>query len=182
MPSPLTMVAQKDTLRKAPHGTPTPNIRLVFLLLAGALLILFSLPKWKEVVRQNEDGEHEIQEWREDERMLELDRNDNAVQYRLVALVSKYYPCYLCKEGKVWVNAGETLKIGISTNPENRYGNTWIVENDIQFVIDVKGDLRTVRAAEINKIAQYPIWPENLNRPIDRRLIVPPFHRTIRLK
>ncbi len=175
------MVARSETLRHDPKQ-PFFDRKLLLLLLIGSIGLIFGIPKWKEVVRQNEDGDYELEDWREDERITELEKTDNAEQYRLVALVSGYYPCFFCKDKQAWINIGETLKIGITTVGTERYGLLWLKRNNVQYVVDVAGDLTTVRSAEIKKIADYPLWPENIKRPVEQRLVVPPFHRTVRLK
>lgn len=175
------MVIEKNTLPQKPKSPFSKRI-VYLLLLAGIMLIIFAIPKWEDVVKKNNAGDYELQDWRQDERIIELDRNDNAEQYRLIALQTGYYPCYLCEDKRIWINVGETLKIGITTNRTGRYSEEWLVQNKLRYFIDTIGDLGTVRRAEIIKIAKYPLWLENMKRPEAKRLIVPPFHRTIRLK
>jgi hypothetical protein len=175
------MVAQRN--QPTPEQKPSAHKRLVFLLLLiAAILLFFAIPKWEDVVKKGESGNYELQDWRLDERAIELDRNENAEQYRLLAQISRYYPCYLCKDKRIWINAGETLKIGITTNNTTRYTDAWLLKNDLTYFVDIEGNLATVRQAEIEKIANYPLWPENLKRPLSNRLVVPPLHKTVRLK
>ncbi|GJM34170.1 MAG: hypothetical protein DHS20C18_31710 [Saprospiraceae bacterium] len=175
------MVAQKNTM-DLEQKPPSPRTPGWIFLLAVIIAISLAIPKWKDVVRKNEDGDYELQEWRKDERYIELDRNENAEQYRLIAKVSGYYLCYLCENKRTWINMGETLKIGITTNKTERYRIEWLDKQKAYYFKDVEGDLATVRRAEIQKIAAYPLWPENLNRSKSERLVVPPFHKTVRLK
>lgn len=177
------MVARKEDIRSR-NETSSKGFLSFFLILAvfAFLILFFAKPSWKDVVRQDETGDYVLQDWREDERILERERNEEAEQYRLIAKVSGYYYCHFCTGQRIWMEKGETLKIGITTNKDVRYSESWLDQNSLLYVVDVVGDLATVRQAEIDKIAQYPLWPENLKRPEDMRLVVPPYHRTFRLK
>jgi hypothetical protein len=177
------MIAQKEKIRSQ-NETSSKDFPIYFFMLAvfAFLLLLFAKPSWKDVVRKDETGEYVLQDWREDERILELDRNEEAEQYRLIAKVSGYYFCYFCTDQRIWVEKGETLKIGITTNRNTRYTESWLEQNSLLYVVDLIGNLAIVRQAEIDKIAQYPLWPENLKRSEEMRLVVPPYHRTFRLK
>lgn len=177
------MVARKEDIRSQ-NETRSKGYQIFFLMLAvfTFLLLFFAKPSWKDVVRKDETGEYVLQDWREDERILELERNEQAEQYRLIAKVSGYYFCYFCTDQHIWIEKGETLKIGITTNKDTRYTESWLDQNSLLYVVDIKGDLATVRRAEIDKIARYPLWLENLKRPEEIRLVVPPYHGTFRLK
>lgn len=175
------MVSYSSTPKPDEKGGKSPRFMPPLLFLLTIAGIFFAI-KWKDVVRQRDDGSWELQEWRNEETQKEIERNDEAEQYRLLAISSGYYPCYFCPTGEIWINQGETLKIGTTTNPSTRYTAEWLQRENVRYHTDTVGDLATVRREEIRKIATYPLWPENMRRPKDQRLVVPPFHRTMRLK
>lgn len=153
-----------------------PGILILFLLLAMAAL------KWEDIARRLKDGSWELAEERQKEMEDSLERNENAEQYVLLAVVSGWYECYLCEGGKYWLNAGEIAKIGITTNPAERYSQQWLRSQRVEYVREVVGGLAKVRTAEINRIASYPFLPENMARPREKRLVVPVFHKTYALR
>ncbi len=161
----------------------TPNSRTKFnpapvvIGIAATLLLLAAL-KWEDVARRLKDGSWSLSEERQKEMEDTLERNENAEQYVLLATVSGWYKCYLCEEGRYWLNKGEIAKIGITTNPAERYSQRWLEDHRVEYIIEVEGGLATVRKAEIERIASYPFLPENMARPKEKRLVVPVFHKT----
>jgi len=165
------MVKQYSPPSPKPNRFP-PGAAILFVLLAMAAL------KWEDVARRLKDGSWGLARERQKEMDYTLDRNENAEQYVLIAVVSGWYECYLCEDGKYWLNKGEIAKIGITTNPAERYSQKWLENNLVEYVIEVEGDLAKVRKAEIERIGSYPFLPENMARPEEKRLVVPVFHKT----
>lgn len=163
---------------------PTPPRRRSFPIIIGiaAALLLLAALKWEDVARRLRDGTWALSEERQQEMEDTLDRNENAEQYVLLAVVSGWYECYLCEEGKYWLNEGEIAKIGITTNPAQRYSQQWLKDHRVSYHVETEGDLAKVRKAEIERIASYPFTPENMRRPKDKRLVVPVFHKTYLLR
>ncbi len=164
------------------HHYPPPKDRTPFVIGITILLLIIAALKWEDVVRQLNDGSWILTEERQRKVERTLDRNNNAEQYVLLAAVSGWYKCYLCEEGRYWLNAGEIAKIGITTNPAERYSQAWLERNNVEYIIEVTGNLAEVREAEIRRISGYPLLPENMRRPKEKRLVVPVFHKTIDLR
>lgn len=164
-------------VKHIPPTPPKPNPLPVIAGIAAVLLLLAAL-KWADVARRQKDGSWGLSEERQQEMENTLERNENAEQYVLLATTSGWYECYLCKDGVFWLNKGEIAKIGITTNPAERYSQRWLEDNRVEYIIEVEGNLATVRRAEIERIASYPLLPENMARPKEKRLVVPVFHKT----
>lgn len=167
----------KPTLNSRTKFNPAPVVIGIV-----AALLLFAALKWEDVARRLKDGGWGISEERQKEMEDTLERNENAEQYVLLATTSGWYECYLCKEGQYWLNEGEIAKIGITTNPAERYSQQWLKDHRVSYLVETTGDLATVRKAEIERIASYPFTPENMRRPKDKRLVVPVFHKTYLLR
>lgn len=173
--NPIPMVKQHSP--PPPKSSPwPPGITILLLALAMAAL------KWEDVARLLKDGNWGLAQERQEELEDTLERNENAEQYVLIATVSGWYECYLCEEGKYWLNEGEIAKIGITTNPAERYSQQWLKDHRVNYHVETEGDLAAVRKAEIERIASYPFTPENMKRPKDKRLVVPVFHKTYSLR
>jgi hypothetical protein len=164
------------------HHPVSPKNRTPLFVGVLTLILIVAALKWVDVVKKLADGAWVLTDERQDLRDGALDRNTNAEQYVLLAVVSGWYKCYLCPEGQYWLNEGEIAKIGITTNPMERYSEKWIQDNRVEYVREIVGDLTTVRKAEIERISTYPLTPENMTRPKEKRLIVPVFHKTYSLR
>ena len=162
------------------HTPPPPQQHSTLPIVIGivAALLLLAALKWEDVARRFKDGTWGLSEERQQQLDETLGRNEHAEQYVLIAAVAGWYKCYLCEEGIYWLNKGEIAKIGITTNPVERYAQKWLEDNRVEYIIEIEGDLARVRKAEIERIASYPFLPENMARPKEKRLVVPVFHKT----
>ena len=166
------------------HTPPPPQRHHTIPVVIGivAALLLLAALKWEDVARRFKDGTWGLSEERQQQLDETLGRNEHAEQYVLIAVVSGWYECYLCKQRKYWLNEGEIAKIGITTNRAERYSQQWLQEHRVRYHVEIEGDLAVVRKAEIERIADYPFTPENMSRPKNKRLVVPVFHKTYLLR
>lgn len=162
------------------HGQP-PFIKYLPIILLGFLLVFFAY-RWRDFVVQKQDGSYAIHPGRMDEAKKEKEKLENCEVYKLVALKSGWYMCHLCSQGSIYLNKGEVWKYGYSCSPETRYKKEWLQQMNLRYIPIFFGDMKECRAKEIELIRDYPLLPENMNRPEYLRLVVPPGSKTIKLR
>jgi len=106
----------------------------------------------------------------------------NCEQYVLRTNYSGFFPCFGCKSGKIWLNAGEVWRYGIAGigGEEARYpgknyykDGVWFLNfKDLTYTKEVVGTHAECLLAEQQKIFSYPALPEAVRREI--KLIRPP--------
>lgn len=143
---------------------------------------IYAALKFVEVVEKI-DGEWVLKKERQDEIDRMKNQQDDAELYYLYARVDGMYKCYLCEPSNmIYMNKGEILKIGMTTRDKTkRYGIDWLWNNRAVYKVKKRGDIATVRKAEIEAIGNYPLLPENIKRNHRTRLVVPPWHKSTSL-
>ena len=157
------------------------NTTFLILLLLSIFVLLFAVKRWEDVVKELPDGSFELTREHQESIDDRIDRiNNKAELYVLRALSNGYYFCPLCPEeatngnGQFFLYQGEVYKYGQTINPSDRYSKTELARWNLEYIELLVSDLTTVTTAETILMGAYPLLPENLKRPIARRLTVPP--------
>lgn len=153
---------------------------LLWLALIGIALSYWLLTdkKFEDVITTDSDGNLVLSEERQAELAQRQRKNsEEAEQYILIALAPGYRLCYLCPEGKAWLEAGEIAKIGVSTNGRRRYSRKFYRRHNVDYATEYIGDLVTARNREIARLGAYPLLPENLKR--EYKLLYPPLNAVL---
>lgn len=98
---------------------------------------------------------------------------EEAEQYALLASRDGWYDCCNCPAEKVFLLRGEVWKYG-STIKKNRYSESFLEQNKVEYIVQFDGDLTACRREEIRKIRMYKFSAENRKREIAKRLKRPP--------
>lgn len=166
----------RTTLR---DNKPNPNgLFLLIILIFGIVMVL----KWREVVRKKANEKYTLTDKRIEETLKELEKTEKCEVYYLTARANGWYKCYLCKRGTYYLYKEEIAKIGMTCNPSERYREGWLNKMGLRYKTVYMGDMKACRREEINRIAEFPLSPQNLRRRESDRLVVPPLHKTIMLK
>ena len=100
---------------------------------------------------------------------------EDAEQYALKAEVSGWYDCILCPGGRAFLNAWETWKYGVTRKGENvRYSKDFLGKGMLRYEVQFRGDYAQCLIEEKRKLFNYPLLPENLQRPDSLKLVLPP--------
>lgn len=161
--------------KKERNNRPKPIIW--FLLVLGCLIVysVYNSQGYEEVVTTDSEGNPVLTPDRQAEIARRQNKNiEEAEQYVLIAIAPGYRECYLCPGGKVWLEAGEIAKIGISTNSKNRYSIEYYEHHGVFYQMEYRGDLTTAKNREIGRLGSYPLLPENLKRK--NKLLYPPLN------
>jgi hypothetical protein len=102
-----------------------------------------------------------------------IERLNNSEQYALLALESDWYSCSHCPSGKYWLATNEVWKYGTSINPESRYTDEYLRENNVYYVPQFNGTLQECLEEEARKIYKYYEHPQNLKRHSSIRIARP---------
>lgn len=122
---------------------------------------------YEDVVIEDPDGLVRIRR----ERLKDLQRKQQELEeeyvcYKLIANMNKYYDCPICFMNKFFLLEEEIIKYGItSKGEEGRYGNKYLIEQQISFIAIDSGSLQDMRALELELIGLYPLKEENQVRP-----------------
>ncbi|MEN0003557.1 MAG: hypothetical protein AAF798_05415 [Bacteroidota bacterium] len=147
---------------------------LLTVVMIGAFLVIY-LKKYDELVTEDANGNPALVPDRRAEIEKRKYKNSNeAEQYVLRAIAPGFVECYLCPDGKVWLEANEIAKIGVSTNGQDRYSAEYYRKHGLYYVMEYRGDLATAKNKEIERLGTYPLLPENQKR--EQRLIYPPLN------
>ncbi len=77
----------------------------------------------------------------------------SGVQYSLCAIVSGYYRNV--RGGTVYLNAGDVWKYGETTDPNGRYSQAWLDNNNLLFTPEYYGNQYECKAVEKAKLLKY---------------------------
>lgn len=154
-------------------GRPPAWLFLLILCLAGYLVYNYS--RYEEVVTADPGGSPTLTPEREAEIARRQKKNaEEAEQYVLRAVGPGYRECYLCPEGKAWLETDEIAKIGVSTDGQSRYSSEYYIRHGVKYVMEYRGDVTTAKNREIARLGGYPLLPENQKR--ERKLLYPPLN------
>lgn len=151
---------------------------LLFLL--PLFIVIFAYIRWEDVVIQHPDGTLSIDDEIADKVADRLDRIHNrTVLYKLVAASNGYFACPLCppettKGGRYFLNYREVYKYGITIAAEKRYSISELARWNLRYEQIAVGNYDEMLLLETTYMGEYPLHPENLKRPINRRLVTPP--------
>jgi hypothetical protein len=160
-----------------PIPSPDPKTKSTFpFVLAGVLFLIVCALEWHDVVEYI-DGEPRVtvkHQQRLEEKLAELEEGE---QYVLIARKDGFYPCvhngyplYFLHVGEVW-RYGTTIK-----GQRGRYTSQFMKENTLSYIIQFRGTVGECLQHEQIKLFHYPLLPENLARPKEMRLLLPPYN------
>jgi len=90
---------------------------------------------------------------------------DNSEQYVLIARIAGNYLCYSCeRQDSVYLNEGETWKIGVNRKGEKVRYPDGKKDPRLQYFVQFKGDYGECLRQEKIKIYWYVSSPENIKR------------------
>lgn len=152
-----------------------PLFWLLLLCVVFVGFLIFASLGYDDVMTSDPDGNPILKL----ERQEEIDRRqrknrEGAEQYVLRAIAPGYRECYLCPGKKVWLEANEIAKIGISTNGQGRYSLAYYKKHGVYYVMEYRGDLTTAKNWEVARLGSYPLLPENQKR--ENKLLYPPLN------
>ncbi|PHN00800.1 hypothetical protein [Flavilitoribacter nigricans] len=151
---------------------------LLFLLFL--IILIFGYIRWQDVVIPHPDGTYSIDDATADKIADRVDRIENKAEfYALVARSDGYYACPLCPpeamtNGRFFLKFEETYKVGVSINPKERYSQAELIRWNLDYFVLAVGSHSEMLVLETIFIGNYPLHPENMKRPLLRRLAVPP--------
>ena len=165
-------------------GKPRRNYWWLYFI--GGLIILgylfysnwLPVPGKKGLEYNDESGEARVTEnWRIKslKRAKEFERKvtKECQQYRLIARIPKFYSCFTCKTDKIFLQPGETWRIGVTCDRLVRYSQKFLKRNSLDYVVEYEGDMTTAYIIEKKKLILYLEMPENLKRGKDALLLSP---------
>ncbi|PHN06774.1 hypothetical protein [Flavilitoribacter nigricans] len=150
------------------------------LLLLSASVLIFAYIRWEDVVIQNPDGSYSIDDATSDKIADRVDRIEHkTVFYQLVAASNGYFICPLCppeasSNNQYFLNYKEVYKYGITMAENHRYSQAELARWNLRYEQIAIGNYTEMLILETTFMAEYPLYPDNLRRPIKRRLITPP--------
>ena len=148
---------EPSTLRKKKPLNPFS----LFLLIVIAATGIQIGDKWYSVEKENELLKKQLEPYEE------------AEQYALLANRDGWYECCNCPAERVFLLRGEVWKYG-ATIKKNRYTESFLEQNQVEYIVQFEGDLTACRKEEIRKIRMYKFSTENRKREVTKRLVRPP--------
>lgn len=137
------------------------------------ILVLAAMTFWKVVEWIN--GEPALTTKRQDELKKQIEEIEDAEQYALKAEVSGRYDCYFCPGRKIFLNAFSIWKYGVTRKGEKvRYSKDFFGKGMLRYEVQFRGDYAQCLIEEKRKLFNYPLLPENLQRPDSLKLVLPP--------
>ena len=104
-----------------------------------------------------------------------LEEIDDALQYALIATQNGDFYCKPCPGKKFFLKEGEVWRYGMTRKGEKgRYSEVFLDSNNLKLIVQCRGTTTECLKQERWKIFNYPLLPENLARPNDKRLVKPP--------
>lgn len=138
-----------------------------------ALLVLAALTFW-EVIEWIND-EPRLTTKRQEELKKQIEEIEEAEQYALKAEVPGWYNCYLCSGGKIFLNTFSIWKYGVTRKGEKvRYSKDFLGKGRLRYEVQFRGNYAQCLIEEKRKLFNYPLLPENLQRPDSLKLVLPP--------
>ena len=152
-----------------------PPFWLFLLILGLAGCLVYNYSRYEEVVTTDPDGSPALTPERQAEIAGRQKKNaEEAEQYILIAVAPGYRECYLCPEGKAWLETNEIAKIGVSTDGQGRYSSAFYVTHGVDYIMEYRGDVTTAKNRELARLGGFPLLPENQKR--QRKLLYPPLN------
>ena len=143
------------------------------ILFAAVALIMATLHPWEEVAYTDDQGNPKLQPKHQEELDRVTQAEDIAEQYALRAISDGNYICN-CPEGFYYLHAREIWKYGTTKNgPSGRYSYKFLKANNVYYEPQFQGTLHECLIQEQIKIRSYPLLPENVARPVEKRLVRP---------
>lgn len=133
--------------------------------------------KYTDVVQEQQDGTVILTTEREAKLRESIKKLEQCTQYALVASRNTWYPCYTCTNGRdsVFLYKGEVWKYGYTCEDDvfsDRYKGKLPAPN-LEVLPQFFGTIQECKEAELRKIFNYPLLPENQKRKIEDRLARP---------
>lgn len=158
-------------------GSSQPNNKpyLLYLILIGLglLLIFMAYEKFEDFVKKERDGVYELKQPRKDQLNDKVKRmRKKAEQYALRATRDGWYECLHCKQGVFYLMKGEVWKYGTTIQGETgRYKPEYLKRMGLFYEVQYVGSMQGALEQELIKIGAYPLLPENLSRPDERKVM-----------
>lgn len=147
--------------------------RLVKPVLGFALLLLAALTFWEVIEWIN--GEPKLRVKRQEELKKQIEEIEDAEQYALKVEMPGWYDCYLCPGRKIFLNAFAIWKYGVTRKGEKvRYSKDFLRKGRLRYEVQFRGNYTQCLIEEKRKLFNYPLMPENLQRPDSLKLVLPP--------
>lgn len=120
-----------------------------------------------DFVKHNPDGTFELKPQRKTKLNADVKRmREEAEQYVLLAKEDGYYQCLHCPRGTFYLFKGEVAKVGVTRQgEEGRYDRNYYTRMKLDYKTEYRGTLQKAMEAELVRIGNYPLTPENLARP-----------------
>lgn len=166
-------------------NTPAPkqnprrgNLWYILIISLVGFVLFMAIPKtWEEAVSQQEDGSYRLsKKW---ERVIS--RKEEKIKkhrlYILMAIRNGYFDCSHSPTGKFYLKGGEIYRYGTTgeTTVSRGYSETWLIKNNLTFKVIMESDLTTITLAQTTLIGQYPLLPENMQRPLPGKELAKPY-------
>ncbi|TAD97989.1 MAG: hypothetical protein EAZ97_11565 [Bacteroidetes bacterium] len=168
---------KKITEPKKPFLKPNFWKLLILALFLTLLTVVMIKESFEEVTIQKADGTYQLKANKIRQLQKDTAKFSQAEQYVLIAEVNGWYPCATCVGAdSVFLFKGEVWKYGVTINGEKgRYnGAKNPLNNDLEYIVQFRGNIETCLKLERIQIATYPLLPENLKRIV--KLGRPPFN------
>ncbi len=163
------MGAEPNPTRR-PTTSGSPFLPLLFAIVA---LIIAALHPWEKVAYTDEQGKPKLHPRHQEELDRVTQAEDIAEQYALRAIGDGNYICN-CPEGFYYLHTGEIWKYGTTKNgAAGRYSSKFLKANNVYYDMQFTGTLHECLIQEQIKIRSYPLLPENVARPVEKRLVRP---------
>jgi hypothetical protein len=131
--------------------------------------------RWEDVAYEDKHGKAHLQEWRLRDIQRQHDELEDSEQYVLLATEDGLYECFYCPTQTCFLRKGMVWKYGVTTkHMGGRYPGNQLINNRLNYMVQLRGTYQQCRAEEIRKIVFYPLHPDNLGRPLHERLARPP--------
>lgn len=134
---------------------------------------------WQEVVIHHPDGSYSVDDLTTEKVTDRVDRLRHKTEfYKLIARSDGYFECPLCppeatRNGRFFLYFRELYKYGITIDPAKRYSQAELAKWNLDYVVIAVGSYSEMLVLETTHMGSYPILPENLRRPLPRRLVTP---------
>ena len=149
-----------------PWLDPNFHFRWIFVLLFG-LGIYMAFESFDDFVEKGPDRGYELKQERKDKLNDKVRRmREEAEVYYLLASKNGYYECLHCPNGVFFLYKDEIWKIGTTIQgKEKRYKPKYLKRMGLNYKVIYRGNLQKAQELEVIEIGNYPLKPENLQRP-----------------
>ncbi len=168
------MGAERPQVRRANTRDQTP-LPIVFL---WVFLLLIAAAIFPGEEKNEAPGLKPKEKAKLDKRLREIDDSE---QYALMATIDGWYPCLHSGRTTYYLLVGEVWKYGVTSKGKfGRYSKDFLLENNVSYVVEFKGNFSECLKQEQIKLFNYPYLPESLARPVVERLQRPPYNSIMR--